>query len=139
MSRLKVGRVIASSRDRWLQPTIPKHHGLQAIGRVNYQAHVPARLKPITPPQGDDDADAHGRLRKKGGNQEMHFQGLRQANDCISTASDGHLCHGMLELLFLRRGACLRKKEKALFVSLATIRYLSRVCTRIQTSLLEHV
>jgi len=87
----------------------------------------------------DDDADAHGRLRKKGGNQEMHFQGLRQADDCISTASDGHLCHGMLELLFVRRGACLRKKEKALFVSLATIRYLSRVCTRIHTSWLEHV
>ena len=87
----------------------------------------------------DDDADPHGRLRKKGGNQEMHFQGLRQANDCISTASDGHLCHGMLELLFLRRGACLRKKEKALFVSLATIRYLSRVCTCIHTSWIDHV
>jgi len=65
---------------------------------------------------GDADGDVHGRLPRKGGVQEMHFSGLRPTHANIATAPDGHLDNTMIELLFLRRGACLRKCEKTLYV-----------------------
>jgi len=77
---------------------------------------------------GDADGDVHGRLPRKGGVQEMHFSGLRPTHANIATAPDGHLDNTMIELLFLRRGACLRKCEKTLYVVLGTLRYMSRVC-----------
>ena len=76
----------------------------------------------------DEDPDMHGRMSKKGGKQIMHFSGLREEADCISNATDGHVSDPMLELLFLRRGGIMRKREKVLFVFLGVLHYLSRVC-----------
>jgi hypothetical protein len=75
-----------------------------------------------------DGPDEHGRVYKKGGNQVMHFTGLRRNGDCISTSTTGHVCPAMAELLFHRRGSCLRRNEKTLFVYLGALSYLSKVC-----------
>ena len=58
----------------------------------------------------------------------MHFKNLREEGDCISNAIDGHVNSPMLELLFLRRGAVLKQREKALFVYLGVLKYTSKVC-----------
>lgn len=76
----------------------------------------------------DEDPDSHGRMpTKKGGIQVMHFTGLREVNDCLATSTDGHMSPPMVELLFLRRGGCMRQREKTLFVYLATLHYMSKV------------
>lgn len=82
----------------------------------------------------DEDPDEHGRMSKKGGKQTMHFGGLRRERDCIENATDGHVSSAMIELLFLRRGGVMKKREKTLFVYLATLKYLSRVSSHTHTS-----
>jgi hypothetical protein len=76
----------------------------------------------------DDGPDEHGRVYKKGGSQIMHFTGLRRIDDCIATSTGGHVSLAMAELMFHRRGTCMRKSEKALLVYLAALHYLSKVC-----------
>jgi len=75
----------------------------------------------------DDGADVHGRVYKKGGNQIMHFTGLRCIDDSVATSEDGHISLAMTELMFHRRGTCTRKNEKTLFVYLGALHYLRKV------------
>lgn len=58
----------------------------------------------------------------------MHFNGLREEGDMIVNGDNGHVSAPMIELLFLRRGAVLKPREKSLFVYLATLHYMSKVC-----------
>jgi hypothetical protein len=85
----------------------------------------------------DEDPDMHGRMSKKGGKQIMHFSGLRREDDCISNATDGHVSDPMLELLFLRRGGIMRKREKVLWVFLAVLHYMSKVCMPTPTTIYD--
>jgi hypothetical protein len=96
-----------------------------------YDPDAPAKTSTDTRIVGlfgvEDGADEHGRVSKKGGSQIMHFTGLRRIGDCIATSKIGHVSPAMAELMFHRRGTCMRKCEKALFVYLAALHYLSKV------------